>query len=102
MLGNYPYRTGARMLMIPVALVIGFIVGLLWLWDAGLLIGVLLFWLAPGIFTIFFKRLRRPLLDEEKQKKENKELEKTSKWYYYLFHEGESRSNDDTGFIPMN
>lgn len=89
--------------MIPVALVIGVIVGLIWKWDAGLLIGTLLIWLAPEWFSVFFKRLRGQLMEEEKQRKENKKLEKTSKWYYYLFHEGESKgNNDDTGFIPMN
>ena len=88
--------------MIQLALVIGVIVGLLWLWDAGILIGVLLIWLAPEIFSIFFKRLRHPLLEEEKQREENKELEKTSKWYHCLFHEAVSDSNDDTGFIPVN
>ena len=51
---KYPYRTGSRLLMIPVALVVGVIVGLLWAWEAGLLVGVLLIILGPELFTIFF------------------------------------------------
>lgn len=88
--------------MIPAALVIAVIVGLFVKWDAGLLAGTLLIWLAPEIFTIFFKGLRDPLMEEEKKLREDKEFKRHNSWYYYLFHEGESNGNDDTGFIPMS
>lgn len=91
---KYPYRTGSRLLMIPVALVIGVIVGLMWAWEAGLLIGVLLIILGPELFTIFFKRVRQPLQEEEKQKA----LDKKSKNRWYL-RKGKDDGSDD-GFVP--
>lgn len=87
---KYPYRTGSRLLMIPVALVVGVIVGLLWAWEAGLLIGVLLIILGPELFTIFFKRMRQPLQKEENEKA----LDKKSKSRSYL------REGKDDGFVP--
>lgn len=91
---KYPYRTGSRLLMIPVALVIGVIVGMVWAWEAGLLIGVLLIILGPELFTIFFKRVRQPLQEEEKQKA----LDKKSKNRWYL-RKGKDDGSDD-GFVP--
>lgn len=62
--------------MIPVAITIGIIVGLLVKWDAGLLAGVATIILAPVLFIIFSKRLRKPLMDEEAERKESKEVNK--------------------------
>lgn len=80
--------------MIPVALVVGVIVGLMWAWEAGVLIGVLLIILGPELFTIFFKRVRQPLQEEEKQKA----LDKKSKNRWYL-RKGKDDGSDD-GFVP--
>ena len=94
---KYPYRTGVRVLMIPVALVVGTVVGLLWEWEAGLLAAILLIWLAPELCTIFLKPLRKHLVDEEKQRQEDKKL--THRWYHYLFREGKDDGNVD-GYVP--
>lgn len=75
-MSNYPHTTGVRLLMIPVAITIGIIVGLLVKWDAGLLAGVATIILAPVLFIIFSKRLRKPLMDEEAKRKESKEVNK--------------------------
>lgn len=75
-MSNYPYTTGVRLLIIPVAIVVGVIVGLLVKWDAGLLAGVATIILAPVLFIIFSKRLRKPLMDEEAERKESKEVNK--------------------------
>ena len=75
-MSNYPHTTGVRLLMIPVAITIGIIVGLLVKWDAGLLAGVATIILAPALFIIFSKRLRKPLMDEEAERKESKEVNK--------------------------
>ncbi len=75
-MSNYPHTTGVRLLMIPVAITIGIIVGLLVKWDAGLLAGVATIILAPVLFIIFSKRLRKPLMDEEAERKESKEVNK--------------------------
>ena len=91
---KYPYRTGSRLLMIPVALVVGVIVGLVWEWEAALLIGSLLIWLAPELFIIFFKSVRQQLQEEEKQKA----LDKKSKSRWYI-REGNDDGSDD-GFMP--
>lgn len=91
---KYPYRTGSRLLMIPVALVVGVIVGLLWAWEAGVLIGVLLIILGPELFTIFFKRMRQPLQEDENEKA----LDKKSKSRRCL-REGKDDGYDD-GFVP--
>ena len=91
---KYPYRAGSRLLMIPVALVVGVIVGLLWAWEAGLLVGVLLIILGPELFTIFFKRMRQPLQEEENEKA----LDKKSKSRWCL-REGNDDGSDD-GFVP--
>lgn len=80
--------------MIPVALVVGVIVGLLWAWEAGLLVGVLLIILGPELFTIFFKRMRQPLQEEEKQEA----LDKKSKSHRCL-RKGKDDGYDD-GFVP--
>ena len=39
-MSNYPYTTGVRLLIIPAAIVVGVVVGLLVKWDAGLLAGI--------------------------------------------------------------
>ena len=75
-MSNYPHTTGVRLLMIPVAITIGIIVGLLVKWDAGLLAGVATIILAPVLFIIFSKRLRKPLMDEKAERKESKEVNK--------------------------
>lgn len=36
------------------------------------------------------------------KRREEKRLNRSSKWYYYLFHEGKGSNSDDVGFIPMN
>lgn len=99
---KYPLRLGTRLMMIPVALFVFLLVGLLYEWEFGMLIGAFVIIGAPELCTIFSKKLRGPLMEEEKRKKEDKELEKTSKWYYYLFHEGSGGNNDDIGILPMN
>ena len=91
---KYPYSTGSRLLMTPVAVVVGVIVGLVWTWEAGVLIGILLIILGPELFTIFFKRVRQPLQEEEKQKA----LDKKSKAHWYL-RDGKDDGSDD-GFVP--
>lgn len=93
---NYPYRTGSRLLMIPVALVVGVIVGLLWEWEAALLIGSLLIWLVPEIFIIFFKSVRQQLQEEEKQKTLDKKLK--TRWYHSLFQE--HKNEEDDYYVP--
>ena len=96
---KYPCRAGSRLLMIPVALVVGVIVGLLWEWEAGLLIGVLLIILGPELFSMFFKGVRQPLLKEENDKALAKKSK--SRWYHSLLREGKDDGGDD-GFVPLN
>ena len=75
-MSNYPYTTGVRLLIIPVAIAVGVIVGLLVKWDAGLLAGIATIILAPVLFMVFSKRLRKPLMDEEAERNETKKVKK--------------------------
>jgi hypothetical protein len=82
--------------MIPAALVVAVIVGLFVKWDAGLLAGLGVVYLAPELCAIFSKKLRRPLKDEEKHKALAKKIKKSDR---------QSRRRDDLsddGFVPIN
>ncbi len=97
---NYPYTTGVRLLIIPVAIAVGVVVGLLVKWDAGLLAGLATFILAPALFIIFSKRLRKPLMDEEKEIEEMKKIKKIErKENIKELIEG---NDNDMDFVPMN
>lgn len=97
-MSNYPYTTGVRLLIIPVAIVVGVIVGLLIKWDAGLLAGIATIILAPVLFMVFSKRLRKPLMDEEAERKETKEVKKFERKEKI----NELIDGDDMDFVPMN
>lgn len=98
-MSNYPYTTGVRLLIIPVAIAVGVVVGLLVKWDAGLLAGLATIILAPALFIIFSKKLRKPLMDEEKDREEMKELKEIErKENIKELIEGD----DDMDFVPMN
>ena len=99
-MSNYPYTTGVRLLIIPVAIAVGVVVGLLVKWDAGLLAGVATIILAPALFMIFSKRLRKPLMDEEKEREEMKELKKYER--KERINELIEGNDDDMDFVPMN
>lgn len=96
MANKYPYRTGARLRMIPAALVVAVIVGLFVKWDAGLLAGLGVVYLAPELCAIFSKKLRRPLKEEEEHKALAREIKKNDR---------RNRRRDDLsddGFVPIN
>ncbi len=97
-MSNYPYTTGVRLLIIPVAIVVGVVVGLLVKWDAGLLAGIATIILAPVLFMVFSKRLRKPLMDEDMERRESKEVMK------YECKEKIKKliDSDDMDFVPMN
>ena len=99
-MSNYPYTTGVRLLIIPVAIAVGVVVGLLVKWDAGLLAGLATIILAPALFMIFSKRLRKPLMDEEKERDETKELKKYER--KENIKELIKGNDDDMDFVPMN
>ena len=87
-MSNYPYTTGVRLLIIPVAIAVGVVVGLLVNWDAGLLV----------LFMVFSKRLRKPLMDEEAERKETKKVKKFERKEKI----NELIDGDDMDFVPMN
>lgn len=97
-MSNYPYTTGVRLLIIPVAIVVGVVVGLLVKWDAGLLAGITTIILAPILFMVFSKRLRNPLMDEDMERRESKEVKK----YERKEKIKELIEGDDMDFVPMN
>lgn len=97
-MNNYPYTTGVRLLIIPVAIVVGVVVGLLVKWDAGLLAGITTIILAPILFMVFSKRLRNPLMDEDMERRESKEVKK----YERKEKIKELIEGDDMDFVPMN
>ena len=97
-MSNYPYTTGVRLLIIPVAIVVGVVVGLLVKWDAGLLAGITTIILAPILFMVFSKRLRNPLMDEDMERRESKEVKK----YERREKIKELIEGDDMDFVPMN
>ncbi len=99
-MSNYPYTTGVRLLIIPVAIAVGVVVGLLVKWDAGLLAGLATIILAPALFMIFSKRLRKPLMDEEAEREEMKELKKFER--KENIKELIDGNDDDMDFVPMN
>ena len=113
---KYSYRKRARLLMIPVALVIGVLVGILVRWDAGLLAGVGVFYLAPELFLIFSKKWRKQQSAEQEMlhQKEKELFEELEKKYpnesSEPIHESEYIDEigkeffgvDEDGFIPMN
>ena len=99
-MSNYPYTTGVRLLIIPVAIAVGVVVGLLVKWDAGLLAGLATIILAPALFMIFSKRLRKPLMDEEAEREEMKELKKFER--KENIEELIDGNDDDMDFVPMN
>ena len=99
-MSNYPYTTGVRLLIIPVAIAVGVIVGLLVKWDAGLLAGIATIILAPILFMVFSKRLRKPLMDEEAEREEMKELKKFER--KENIKELIDGNDDDMDFVPMN
>lgn len=93
---KYPYRTGTRLLMAPAALVVAVIVGVFFKWEAGLLAGVGVAYLAPELCAIFSKKMRRPLKEEEEHKALAREIKKSDR---------QSRRRDDLsddGFVPIN
>lgn len=82
--------------MIPAALVVAVIVGLFVKWDAGLLAGLGVVYLAPELHAIFSKKLHRPLKEEEEHKALAREIKKNDR---------QNRRRDDLsddGFIPMD
>ena len=97
-MSNYPYTTGVRLLIIPVAIVVGVVVGLLVKWDAGLLAGITTIILAPILFMVFSKRLRKPLMYEDMERRESKEVKK----YERKEKIKELIKGDDMDFVPMN
>ena len=99
-MSNYPYTTGVRLLIIPVAIAVGVVVGLLVKWDAGLLAGLATIILAPALFIIFSKKLRKPLMDEEKDREEMKELKEIER--KERINDLLEGNDDDMGFVPMN
>ena len=99
-MSNYPYTTGVRLLIIPVAIAVGVVVGLLVKWDAGLLAGLATIILAPALFMVFSKRLRKPLMDEEKERDETKELKKYER--KEKINELIKGNDDYMDFVPMN
>ena len=99
-MSNYPYTTGVRLLIIPVAIAVGVVVGLLVKWDAGLLAGLATIILAPALFMIFSKRLRKPLMDEEAEREEMKELKKFER--KENIKELIDGNDDDMDFVPLN
>ena len=99
-MSNYPYTTGVRLLIIPVAIAVGVVVGLLVKWDAGLLAGLATIILAPALFMIFSKRLRKPLMDEEAEREEMKELKKFER--KENIKELIDGNDDDMDFVPIN
>ena len=99
-MSKYPYTTGVRLLIIPVTIAVGVVVGLLVKWDAGLLAGLATIILAPALFMIFSKRFRKPLMDEEKEKEEMKELKKYER--KENIKELIKGNDDDMDFVPMN
>ncbi len=99
-MSNYPYTTGVRLLIIPVAIAVGVVVGLLVKWDAGLLAGLATIILAPALFMIFSKKMRKPLMDEEKEREEMKELKKFER--KENIKELIDGNDDDMDFVPMN
>ena len=99
-MSNYPYTTGVRLLIIPVAIAVGVVVGLLVKWDAGLLAGLATIILAPALFMIFSKRLRKPLMDEEAEREDMKELKKFER--KENIKELIDGNDDDMDFVPMN
>ena len=98
MANKYPYRTGARLLMIPVALVVAVIVGVLVSWDAGLLAGVAVVFLAPELCTIFCRRLRRPRKEEAEYRKLTREIDKNDR----RNRRTGDLTDNDIGFVPIN
>ena len=99
-MSKYPYNTGFRLLIIPVAIAVGVVVGLLVKWDAGLLAGLATIILAPALFIIFSKKLRKPLMDEEKDREEMKELKEIER--KERINDLLEGNDDDMGFVPMN
>lgn len=97
-MSKYPYTTGVRLLIIPVAIAVGVVVGLIVKWDAGLLAGVATIILAPVLFMVFSKRLRKPLIDEEAERKETKEGNKCDRKNKIM----ELIDGEDMDFVPMN
>ena len=105
---KYPYRTGARLRMIPAALVVAVIVGLFVKWDAGLLAGLglsiaeSLTRVQGGTFEIridgdLFKALVTfPLKEEEEHKALAREIKKNDR-------RNRRRADlNDEGFVPIN
>ena len=99
-MSKYPYTTGVRLLIVPVAIAVGVLVGLLVKWDAGLLAGLATIILAPALFMVFSKRLRKPLMDEDKERDEMKELKKYER--KENIKELIKGNDDDMDFVPMN
>ena len=99
-MNNYPYTTGVRLLIIPAAIVVGVVVGLLVKWDAGLLAGIATIILAPVLFMVFSKQLRKPLMDEEFERKESKEVKKFER--KENIKELIDGNDDDMDFVPIN
>lgn len=97
-MSNYPYTTGVRLLIIPVAIAVGVVVGLLVKWDAGLLTGLATIILAPAFFMVFSKKMRKTLMDEEVERKESKEVKKFERKEKIR----ELIDGDDMDFVPMN
>lgn len=97
-MSNCQYTTGVRLLIIPAAIVVGVVVGLLVKWDAGLLAGIATIILAPVLFMVFSKQLRKPLMDEEVERKESKEVKKFERKEKIR----ELIDGDDMDFVPMN
>ncbi len=85
-------------MIIPAAIVVGVVVGLLVKWDAGLLAGIATIILAPVLFMVFSKQLRKPLMDEEVERKESKEVKKFERKEKIR----ELIDGDDMDFVPMN
>ena len=85
-------------MIIPAAIVVGVVVGLLVKWDAGLLAGIATIILAPVLFMVFSKQLRKPLMDEEVERKESKEVKKFERKEKIR----ELIVGDDMDFVPMN
>ena len=74
-MSNYPYTTGVRLLIIPIAIAVGVV-----------------------LFMVFSKRLRKPLIDEEAVIKETKKVKK----FELKEKINELIDGDDMDFVPMN
>ena len=83
--------------MIPAALVVAVIVGVLVHWDAGLLAGVATVYLAPELCSIVSKKLRRPLKEEDNYRILTKEIKKNDRHN----RRAGNLTDDDIGFVPM-